>query len=164
MVNNDHRIVFKETLSARRSLREIHAPKPTSPAGLAGLRYERRVDRQLRKHIVEKRFSKIEHNPWFTYSDQFGSGFCCPDFILWSPGGNFVVVAEVKLTWIGAAILKLRDLYLPVVAAALDVPAMPLTIVRNLTPESPDAKHTLAEALSSEAKLLQWFDNGSMPW
>lgn len=164
MPSNDHRIVVQESLTARRSLRELHTPKPSSAAGTAGLRYERRVNRQLLKHVSEKKFAKLEHNPWFTYSDQFGSGACCPDFLLWSPGETFVVVTEVKLTWVNSAALKLHDLYLPVVSAALDVPSMPLTIVRNLTPEAPDAKHTLSEALQAEPHLFQWFDNGTMIW
>lgn len=164
MPSNDFRLVVPGSLTARRSLRELHPPRPTSTAGVAGLRFERRVNRQLLKHVDGKRFAKLEHNPWFTYSDQFGSGACCPDFILWSPEETFVVVTEVKLTWVSSAALKLQDLYMPVVSTALGVPTMPLTIVRNLTAEAPEAWHTLSEALMSDSKLLQWFDNGTMIW
>lgn len=159
----DFRLVEPSKLSAKRAMRDMRVPKGTSIAQKAGLRYENRVRKQLGIHVTAGRFCSLEHNPWFTFSDPFGSGACCPDFLLW-PSENQVIIVEVKLTWVFSAVRKSVELYKPVVERALGVQSIPLIIVRNLTPDSPPASHSLREALRSNTKVLQYFDNGAMLW
>jgi hypothetical protein len=151
-------------LQAGRALRVVWGKaKGTSPAAKLGLRYENRVAKQLERLRVEGRFKVLEHNPWFTFSDQFGTANCSPDFLLHAEDGKIVVV-EVKLTWVEVAVHKLNDLYCPVISAALDALCFPLVIVRSTTPKAPPAALTLSSALKSPYRLLLWPDNGRIPW
>ena len=151
-------------LQAGRVTREVWGKaKGTSPAAKQGLRYENRVAKQLALHIVAKHFLRLEHNPWFTFSDQFGTANCSPDFLLHAEDGKIIIV-EVKLTWVEVAAHKLNDLYCPVISAALNTWCYPLVICKSLTPKAPRAELTLSEALASPFKLLLWPDNGRIPW
>jgi hypothetical protein len=151
-------------LQAGRATREIWAKgKGSNPAAKLGLRYENRVEKQLAWHVTQKRFKRLEHNPWFTFSDQFGTANCSPDFLLHTEDGNIIIV-EVKLTWVEVAIHKLMDLYQPVISEALQAPCYPLIICRNLTPKAPAPALTLSGAIMSPFRLLLWPDNGRMPW
>jgi hypothetical protein len=138
-------------------------PKPSGIAAKLGLRYERNINRELTRHVMPGRFAKVEHNPWFTFYDDYGPGNCSPDFLLWTDSGS-VIIVEVKLTWVEVAIAKLTELYRPVVCAALGAPTFPLIICRNVTPASPPAAHTLTDALASPFCLLQWPSNGHILW
>jgi hypothetical protein len=138
-------------------------PKPANIAAKLGLRYERNINRELTRHVMPGRFAKVEHNPWFTFYDDYGPGNCSPDFLLWTDSGS-VIIVEVKLTFVDVAIAKLSDLYRPVVCAALNVPTFPLIICRNVTSTSPPPAHTLTDALASPYCLLQWINNGHIPW
>lgn len=147
---------------AHRARREFGVPKPSSVAAKLGLRYERKVGTELRRHILPSRFSDLEHNPWFTFYDVYGVGNCCPDYLLWD--GDRVVIIEVKLTWVEVALAKLQELYCPVVSAALGCPVLPLVICRNISRGAPPAQLTLSAALMAEAKLLMWPDIGHILW
>lgn len=147
---------------AERSRRDFPKPKPSNTAAKLGLRYENNVGKELTIHVKRGNFRRIEHNPWFTFSDDFGTANCSPDFLLWEEQG--ITVVEVKLTWVDVAIAKLMDLYGPVVSHALNAPVRFLVICRNLTPAAPSAKHSLREALESEEPLLQWMSNGHILW
>lgn len=151
-------------LQAERATREIWGKsKGSSPAAKLGLRYENRVEKQLAYHTGQGRFSRIEHNPWFTFHDKFGTSNCSPDFLLHNADGSIIVV-EVKLTWVEVAAHKLNDLYNPVISAALETWCYPLIICRNITPKAPPAALTLSKALVSDFRLLLWPDNGRMLW
>lgn len=147
---------------AHRARREFPKPKPSNPAAKLGIRYENRVGKELRRHVIPNRFTDLEHNPWFTFYDVYGVGNCCPDFLLWV--NDRVIVVEVKLTWVEVALAKLDELYCPVISAALHCPVLPLVICRNATTNSPSAKFTLGEALISKNKLLQWPQTGHIQW
>jgi hypothetical protein len=127
-----------------------------------GLRYERRIGKELHRHIGQDKFIKIEHNPWLTYRDSFGPGNCCPDYLVWH--NDYIIIVEVKLSWVEVAVEKLNALYTPVVAAAFGLMTTPLVICRNVTSESPPASHTVSAALSSPYHLLQWPNNGHLLW
>lgn len=149
-------------MRAERALRAQVLPKPTSEAQKQGLRYERKVGKELLRHVTGGKLSGMEHNPWFTFYDKFGPGNCCPDFLLFFQRG--IVIVEVKLTHVDVALAKLKDLYTPVVSCALGMPTLPLVICRNITPLSPTPCHSLFEAILSESKLLQWPSNGHILW
>lgn len=151
-------------LRAARAIREVWGKaKGSNPAAKQGLRYENRVAKQLAQHVAAKHFREVEHNPWFTFSDQFGTSNCSPDFLLHTDDGKIIIV-EVKLTWVEVAAHKLNDLYCPVISAALDTWCYPLIICRNTTPKAPPAALTLSSALKSPYRLLLWPDNGRIPW
>lgn len=149
-------------LKASRSLRVFAKVKGTSPAAKRGLRYENRVAKELEYHVHLGHFTRIEHNPWFSFTDTFGSSTCSPDFLAYF--NDNVIIIEVKLTWKEVAIHKLNDLYSPVVTAALGVSTSPLVICRNATLDSPPMALTLREAIRSPYRLLQWPDNGRILW
>lgn len=149
-------------LTAERTTAPFGKARGASLAQKDGLRYEKKVGKELFRHATAGRFVKVEHNPWFAFEDDFGPVRCSPDFLLHSPEG--LVVVEVKLTWIEVAIFKINDLYIPVVELALGKKAFPLVICRNLTPSAPPAKHTLREALNSPQRLLHWPEIGGIVW
>lgn len=165
MVPSDFQIPLHQydMFTASRAPRAVHRARASNAVAALGLRYEKRVKLQLEHHVKSGRFYKLEHNPWFNYQDPSGFHACCPDFLLW-PNQECVVVVEVKYTWVPIAAHKLRELYLPVVNAALGVPVAPLVIVKALTEFAPRVSHTLRAALESESKLLQYFDNGRLVW
>ena len=161
-MNSDFRMVSEVGLTAKRAAAPLFKNKGNSLATKNGLRYENRVHRQLQHHVGLRHFHRVEHNPWFLFSDVYGASSCCPDFLLWLD--DHVIITEVKLTWVGEAAQKLIELYRPVVKEALGVDVSPLIIVKNLTPFSPPASPSLREALMSPHKLLHYFDAGRMLW
>lgn len=158
---SDYRMPMGMVKAERTTPRFVGA-RPSSPAARLGLRYERRVGRELQAHVDRGNFVKLEHNPWFTFYDSYGAAHCCPDFLLYGSSG--IVVVEVKLTWIAEALDKLMDLYCPVVSVALGMPTRPLVICRSLTPMSPKPKLTLREATSEQNNMLLWPMNGHITW
>lgn len=148
--------------SAYRSTRSFPKPKPSNAIARVGLRYENNVGKELARHVLPHRFVRLEHNPWFTFHDVYGSGHCSPDYLLWVD--DKAIIVEVKLTWVGVAMAKLMDLYMPVVSTALGCGVMPLVVVRNTHPKAPEAKFTLAEAITSQHKLLHWPSTGHIQW
>jgi len=134
----------------------------TTLAQKDGLRYEKKVGKELAKHVGAGHFIRLEHNPWFQFEDTYGASQCSPDFLLF--GETELTIVEVKLTWVEAAIHKINDLYNPVISTALGRVAMPLLICRNLTKSSPPAVHRLSEALVSPYRLLHWPEIGGITW
>jgi hypothetical protein len=158
---SDYRLLH-ELADARRCRSLFTKAKPSNPAARLGIRYEKKVKSELTLHTNRGNFLEIEHNPWFEFEDKYGSGNCSPDVLLYLDHG--VVVVEVKLRWVPVALNKLRDLYCPIVSAALNVPVPPLVICRYLAPEAPSASFSLREAITGKSRLLFWPANGHMPW
>jgi len=127
-----------------------------------GLRYEKNVFQEFNRLKTLGYFGEIEYNPWFDYCDEFGSGLCCPDFIIHT--SNAVIVVEVKHTWVPEAIIKLDKLYSPIVANALNCPAVSLVICKNVTKDAPKAKFDLYNAIHSPERLLHWPKYGHIQW
>lgn len=151
-----------EILVANRSLRQFPKPKPSNPAARRGLQYENRVGRELTKQVGKNGFIKCEHNPWFIFTDKYGTNNCSPDFLLWHERG--IIIVEVKLTWVEVAFAKLSELYVPVIVEALQVPVKPLVICRNLTNNAPIASLSLKAAIENNNPLLHWPDIGHILW
>jgi hypothetical protein len=133
-------------------------PRPITETARAGLRYETKVFKALQA----SKFGKVERSPAFTYRNvrEASDRVCIPDILLWDEENEYIIVTEVKLTWVPAAAAKLRDLYCPVVSKALDLPTKPLLIVKNLIPESPLPTSRLSFALLAQNPLLCWRENG----
>lgn len=128
------------------------SPRPSNLAAKSGLVFERKVFAEL-----QKSFEKVEHNPWFEYRLLNGGfGICCPDILIWDPENKFIVVIEVKQTWIPHAISKLRGLYCPIIEKALSLPTKPLVIAKNLIPESPKPMSSISLAIQNQSPLIQW--------
>jgi hypothetical protein len=166
LTSADYRIVDVASLRAARLGRPYYKAHGNSLAAKNGLRYEKRVGKELEHMVKLGRLGKVEHNPWFTFVDKYGAGQCCPDFLIWDMPGDdgFVIIVEVKLTWIAEAPQKLYDLYQPVVSNALGVNVTSLVICRNTAPMAPQSHFSLREAIMSGSRLLQWPDNGRMIW
>ena len=148
--------------AAGRATRAFPKPRPSNAHARMGLTYERRVGKELGRYVETGFFIGLEHNPWFTFSDTYGTANCSPDYLIHIKGG--IIVVEVKLTYVEVALAKLDDLYLPVVSAALQTKVFPLVICRNTTALAPKAALTLSEALKAPAKLLQWPMTGHILW
>jgi hypothetical protein len=78
----------------------------------SGITYETQFVRYIAAKYGEE---FVEHGPWFSYADDFGKGWCQPDFLVYSDGSRPLVIGECKRTAKVAAIEKLEKLYAPVV-------------------------------------------------
>jgi hypothetical protein len=101
-------------LLAKRCERQVFPPsRGITPAQKLGLRYERKVFKQL---TLQFGAANVEHNPWYNYEDETGFHACCPDIIIWD---RIPVILEVKYTLCPEAKEKLQKLYAPVVLLSL---------------------------------------------
>jgi|SRR5215467_12098502 len=145
-------------IRAQRAPRVYKPSRSQQPGIVLGLRYERRLLKEITS-LFKYRDFEIEHNPWFFYTlDDNSTGACSPDILLHDNELGLTWVIEVKYTWIPDAIQKLRDLYCPVVELALSRITEPLVVVKRLTPDSPTPK--LGLLLPSDVKLFQWSETG----
>lgn len=132
---------------------------PSNPSAAAGLRFERSVVKALRSAAPTSAGFSIEHNPWFVYRDSNLTDYaCCPDILIHDIDHDYIIVVEVKLTWVPNALEKLQKVYCPVVARALESPTRPVIVVRNLTPDSPRPQPSITRALLTQNPVVQWFD------
>lgn len=158
---SDHRYIV-ELESAQRTRNLFSKQKGSSPAAKLGLRYERRVLRELTQLCNRGYFLDLEHTPWFSFEDKYGPGTCSPDFLMFLDKG--IVIIETKLTWVPNALSKLEELYCPVVSCAFNAPVRPLVICRSVTPQAPQPKLTLREAILADSQLMLYAMNGPMLW
>lgn len=145
-------------LSAQRTFARA-VPKVFHPVARQGLNYEKHFIRALTAQLPPS--ASVEHNPWFAYRDSRGeSRYCCPDALLLNPEDEFATVFELKRTWLPDAGNKLRDLYCPVVARALGLPAVGIVVCRGLTPDAPRPAPSLSFALLGRPGLYHWIGTG----
>lgn len=85
-----------------------------SAAQKAGIRYERKVQKELAHELGEAFQSSV----WFKYDDASGPHWCQVDG-LWQRGGKEVVIFEIKSRFTSDGWFQLRRLYEPVVRKAL---------------------------------------------
>lgn len=122
-----------------------------------GVRYENKV---------AKAMGWARQGVWFEFVDGLGRAWCQVDLV-WDQG-PFVVVGEVKHSWVPEAFDKLRWLYLPIVAMAMGKPARGLVICKNLKPQVRSAYTKLSQALalleaSKEAiPTFHWIGQGAI--
>lgn len=157
---------FRKVSNLLRASRVEQGPfkiKASNASAKRGLQYEQRVFTALKAFVSEDKFFKIEHNPWFSFTDANGHNYCAPDILLHYKHST-VVIVEVKLTWVKEAKPKLDQLYVPVIATALGRKVEALVVCRNLTPEAPKPAFSFREALYSEEKLLHWPATGTILW
>ncbi len=104
------------------------------------------------------------HGQWFRFGDALGEAFCQTDVLLMLDGE--VAILECKLTEVGDARRKLRELYVPVVQRALKRPTKAIVVARYLTNESDREMicATLGVALRSASAeyfpTLHWIGRG----
>lgn len=152
----------KGLTKAERTPARFASPKGSNPAAKLGLRYERKVGKELEWHTSRGNFVRLEKNPWFSFYDEAGSATCSPDFLLHLDHG--IVVVEVKLKWVPYALLKLEQLYCPVVSVALNKPTRPMIICHYLALGAPAGATSLREAILNPDRPLLWPQNGRMIW
>jgi hypothetical protein len=156
-----YRLISGSVVAARIAAQNL--PKPKHVAAKLGLRYERKVNSELKLHVKANHILDLEHNPWFAFRDNFGPGICSPDFIFRTAFGH-LIVAEVKYTWTPEAALKFESLYFPVLATLMQEQPRPLYICRNLAFGAPKPEFALSAALNSSSGLLHWPQIGHILW
>lgn len=130
------------------------SPRATSPIGGVGLAYERK----LKKALETIHGYDVVYQPWFCYNDRL---LCSPDFIL-VPNEEIsnlpLIIIECKLKYINDGVLKLHNLYLPVVRAAFKLRQDPIGILicKHLTIEVRKTIKRLSEAQNNSTNILQW--------
>ena len=129
--------------------------RPKDAAKAAGLRYER---------LVAKALHRATHNPWFQFEDINGISVCSPDLLYDS--GDKILIIECKLTATQDAWAQLGGLYIPVVEKVFGRAVVPVSIAKNLTPNSRIIVDTLASAIerATERPTLHWTGRGPFPW
>lgn len=133
--------------------------RPKSPIARQGLNYQQKVFLALRAALPAKGFT-IEQTPWFRYRTNTDGPdqYCEPDILITDLEDAYIIVIEVKLSWVPNALDKLKTLYCPVVSRARSIPTKPLIIAKNSAPGAPPANSRLAFALLTEQPFLLWRD------
>lgn len=135
-------------------------PKPTTVPTRAGVNYEKSFLKALRERVGPN--FTIEHNTPFLYRHHDSvNQFCIPDILMFDQREGFIVVIEVKQTFVEGALEKLKTLYCPVVRKAYELPTTPLVVCRYLTPGSPIPSGRLSFAMSARYPLYQWIGSGA---
>lgn len=135
-----------------------------SPAQAHGVRYESRTQKALT--TLGKTFGiKVEHNPWFKFSDSNGTGACSPDSLLWLDPETILVI-EIKYTWVPTAAPKYNGLYSPVIRKALNPDQIfGLILCKNLTSPAPKPVGQISACLASRLpSVYQWLGQGPLEW
>lgn len=150
--------------SAARAEGNPHAGKRTTRSGAqkAGLAYQKRVIEFLVRTCA---CSSLASGPWYFYSDASGRrSYCQPDALAFDIQGVFesVAVVEIKLRWTVDAWYQLRQLYIPVLSAALPGKTfLPVVICRSYDPairigEPVHLIDGLEEAQADKFNVLIW--------
>lgn len=136
-------------------------PRPAGLAARDGIAFERKFQRALHALVHTNAEWKLQRNPWFEYQDdERGYNVCSPDITLTDTKNDFIIVMEVKQTYVEDAIIKLRDLYCPVVFKATGIPAAPLVVVKNVLPNAPLPASRISFALQASTPVFQWLGQG----
>jgi len=141
-------------------------PAPSNAAARIGLNYERKVGKQL-SALADRNGLNFEPQPWFRFTDRYGTNHCVPDFVLYYPNQGTVLVIEVKYTFVPDAIVKLQGLYVPVIERTnANFKVKPLVICRNLIVGVRQTIDTVREALAVDVgvPVLQWLGHGRIDW
>lgn len=93
-----------------------------------GLTYEGKVAKSL-----AGRFEGVERGEWWHFADARGEAWCQTDVVVRSRSFDGIYVFECKLTDIDSARSKLRNVYVPVLRAALGCPVWGLVVVKSLS-------------------------------
>lgn len=132
-----------------------------TPAQAQGIRYERKVGVALTA-LAKGIGAKLEHNPWFRYTDATGTRSCSPDYLLVLD--DLALVVEVKNTWVPTAEPKLRNLYIPVVSHVLrPIQCGAVIICKNLVADAPAPTLALADAFRLSTPVYHW-SSGPLHW
>lgn len=120
-----------------------------SAAKAKGVRYEKRVAEWLQDVCTQQGWTLWDHQ-WFCYKFGDKTAYFQPDFIIERPQGN--ILAEVKLTYVDTtAQLKRYVDWLRIFGLI----CYPITIVRNLTPDTGNIITELENA-TSHSVLHLW--------
>lgn len=114
-------------LLAKRCVRPMFPPgSGRTPAQKLGLRYERKVVKQLTKQFGA---GFVEYNPWYNYQDETGFHACSPDVLLHTFRKIFVI--EIKYTLTPESFTKISQIYQTVVSIANASYTWPVIIYKN---------------------------------
>lgn len=131
-------------LSSRPTFIPVH--KNHKGSRKAGLIYENKVSKFLTEMYGSE---KVDHCPWFKYTDKIGTGFCSPDLLI--RRDDYLIIGECKLNYKEGAGRKLKHIYLPVVRAVFPEDNIKLLqICKNLTGTFEDVLITALDDFDEE--------------
>lgn len=131
-----------------------------------GLRYERKAAAEINKAL----HGSLVRGQWFEFVDANGHGYCQTDAFIYDIRTDSYVVFEFKLTEVAEARSQLKNLYLPVVAAAWPQFQHPrgIVVARHLTRET-DTKlvydslfRAVSEPLAGVIPTLHWIGRSAL--
>ena len=105
--------------------------KPKQRAHKAGMAYEKKVGRHLKRMVQDDQLSgELRLNQWLLFADDNGIGWAQPDaYILME---KRILLIECKLTQSDVATPQLLSLYLPLLRKIYDLPILCLQVCHNL--------------------------------
>lgn len=110
----------------------------------AGLSYQRKVVAEITNQIPDARAGV-----WFEFMDSKGFGLAQPDLVI--PFEGAIYVAEIKLTFVPAAMTQLSALYIPLLQALHKEPVLGLVVCKSLRKGTP--RERIADTLSGALDL-----------
>ncbi len=144
-------------------------PRPKGPASRLGLAFQKKFTKALESGVSLDGDVGVKVEPWFEYTELPTVGnprtaICSPDLLVLDVENGFITVIEIKLTYTPLALIKLRNIYCPVVSLALGLPTLPLVVCKNLTPTSPKPHLSFYDAIRSKEPLFHWIGRGTILW
>ena len=105
--------------------------KPRQRAHKAGIAYEKKVGRKLKRMLREGELEgELKLSQWISFGDENGAGWAQPDaYILMEDG---ILLIECKLTQSDTATPQLLSLYLPLLRKIYNLPILCLQVCHNL--------------------------------
>ncbi len=105
--------------------------KPRARAQKAGLAYEKKVGRALKRMLQDQTLlGELKLNQWILFADVNGIGWAQPDAYLLRREN--ILLMECKLTQSDVATPQLLSLYLPLLRKIYDLPILCLQVCHNL--------------------------------
>lgn len=130
--------------------------KPRRRAHKAGLAYEKKVSRALKRMVgAEKLTGELFIGQWILFADENGVGWAQPDIYLLMP--NRILLMECKLTQSDVATPQLISLYLPLLREIYNLPILCLQVCHNL-------RYVPKKLVESPMELLDNPGPGAFTW
>ncbi len=105
--------------------------KPRRRAHKAGLAYEKKVGRVLKRMLRDEELvGELFLSQWILFADDNGMGWAQPDAYILRPDG--ILLIECKLTQSDGATPQLLSLYLPLLRKVYNLPILCLQVCHNL--------------------------------
>lgn len=130
--------------------------KPRRRAHKAGLAYEKKVSRALKRMVVAEELSgELFAGQWILFTDENGVGWAQPDIYLLML--DRILLIECKLTQSDVATPQMISLYLPLLRKIYNLPILCLQVCHNL-------RYVPKKIVESPMELLENPGPGAFTW